>query len=92
MDKIRKSLYQGFSKEKWRNFEQHKYENEFQIPFRINTVDRFQGMERNIIIVSTVRSNEKNNIRKNRTKFRYMNSIHFRKFAYSFNCFPHFFP
>lgn len=57
MLKIRNALYQGLSKGKWRNFEQHKYENEFQIPFRINTVDRFQGMERNIIIISTVRSN-----------------------------------
>lgn len=57
MLKIRNALYQGLSKDKWRNFEQHKYENEFQIPFRINTVDRFQGMERNIIVISTVRSN-----------------------------------
>lgn len=27
------------------------------LPLRINTVDKFQGMERNIVIVSTVRSN-----------------------------------
>lgn len=56
MQQIKRVIYPTLDKHDWRNFDQHKYRNEFQIPFRINTVDRFQGMERNIILISTVRS------------------------------------
>lgn len=58
MSRIRQLLYGDLTKEQRKNFEQFKYLNEYNIPFRINTVDRFQGMERNIVIVSTVRSDE----------------------------------
>lgn len=58
MQRIRKAMYPTFSKNEWRNFEQNKFENEYQLPFRVNTVDRFQGMERNIVIISTVRSDK----------------------------------
>lgn len=33
-------------------------QNDLQIPVRLKTVDKFQGMERNIVIVSTVRSDK----------------------------------
>jgi hypothetical protein len=56
MQKIRDAIYPQFTRREWRDFDQHKYENGYHLPFRINTVDRFQGMERNIVIVSTVRS------------------------------------
>lgn len=56
MQKIKSAIYPTLNRSQWKQFELHKYNNEYRIPFRINTVDRFQGMERNIIIVSTVRS------------------------------------
>jgi len=58
MNRIKNLLYPSLSKQDWRRFENLKLENKFQIPFRINTVDRFQGMERNIVIISTVRSHQ----------------------------------
>ena len=57
MQEIKKALYPNLSKAQMYDFENHKLENEFNLPFRINTVDRFQGMEREILIISTVRSN-----------------------------------
>lgn len=33
-------------------------QNDLNIPVRLKTVDKFQGMERNIVVVSTVRSNK----------------------------------
>lgn len=58
MRAIRNALYPSFDRNQWRNFERFKYDNDYSLPFRINTVDKFQGMERNIVIVSTVRSNK----------------------------------
>lgn len=57
MQAIKNSIYENLNKNQLSNFEHFKSENEFYLPFRINTVDRFQGMERNIVIISTVRSN-----------------------------------
>ncbi len=58
MKAIRNALYPDLSKNQWKNFERFNTENEYKLPLRINTVDRFQGMERNIVIVSTVRSDK----------------------------------
>lgn len=58
MKKIGQRLYPNLKPTDWKEFDKFKYENEFKIPFRINTVDKFQGMEKNIVIVSTVRSNK----------------------------------
>jgi superfamily I DNA and/or RNA helicase len=59
MKKIGQKLYPSLKPNDWREFDLHKFKNEFKIPFRINTVDKFQGMEKNIVIISTVRSDRK---------------------------------
>jgi superfamily I DNA and/or RNA helicase len=59
MKKIGQKLYPSLKPNDWREFDLHKFKNEFKIPFRINTVDKFQGMEKNIVIISTVRSDKK---------------------------------
>ncbi len=59
MKKIGQKLYPSLKPNDWREFDLHKFNNEFKIPFRINTVDKFQGMEKNIVIISTVRSDRK---------------------------------
>ena len=68
MQKIRRKIFPQLQGAQWRQFELHKYENEFRLPFRINTVDKFQGMERNIIIVSTVRSDKQIQLNANGAK------------------------
>ncbi len=50
--------FYGEQKKKLRELE--KRHNDLSL--RINTVDKFQGMERNIVIISTVRNNEKGSI------------------------------
>jgi len=56
---IDKKIYGHLSLAEKRDFERNKYKNKYKTPFRINTVDKFQGMERNILIVSTVRNNDR---------------------------------
>lgn len=50
--------FYGEQKKKLRELEKRHTD----LSLRINTVDKFQGMERNIVIISTVRNNEKGSI------------------------------
>lgn len=79
MQTIKNSIYSGLTKDQLRNFEHFKDQNEFQLPFRINTVDRFQGMERNIVIISTVRSDRQIVTDQNKTRIIKNHSLGFAK-------------
>ncbi|WES98282.1 AAA domain-containing protein [Chryseobacterium arthrosphaerae] len=79
MQAIKKSIYSDLDKHQLRNFEHFKSTNEFNLPFRINTVDRFQGMERNIVIISTVRSDKQIVTDQNKTKIIRNSSLGFAK-------------
>lgn len=50
--------FYGEQKKKLRDLEKKHHD----LSLRVNTVDKFQGMERNIIIISTVRNNERGSI------------------------------
>lgn len=79
MQAIKSSIYKDLNKHQLRNFEHFKNINEYQLPFRINTVDRFQGMERNIVIISTVRSNKQVTMDQNKVRIRNNTSLGFAK-------------
>lgn len=66
MIKLGKLLYPELTPKEWKEFDKYKFKNEFNIPFRINTVDKFQGMEKNIVIISTVRSDKQLSINPDR--------------------------
>jgi hypothetical protein len=73
MQKDKKSDVSYLFQKRMEKFRANKYENEFQIPFGINTVDRFQGMERNIVIIF-LRFKATNNTRKKKEDVSPVNS------------------